>query len=211
MHSKDRCHHDVKPGNMLLDEHYRVKLCDLDSVKDLKAAKSRPRKALSARIPAVRGARVFERWHCLRCQMRCVLVCHVDVRSGYRQNTFRWNDLGTSLPRVADEDSRPTCRQHVRSRRWQVHQADAGMVHESDDRPSMPAIVHKLQRICEFQGLLHYKPRRTQCKRWFRNRGKGSAAARTEKKDPERKGRSHCTVETGNEAKIEAQTGAGRP
>ena len=22
MHSKERCHHDVKPGNMLLDEHY---------------------------------------------------------------------------------------------------------------------------------------------------------------------------------------------
>ena len=70
--------------------------------------------------------------------MRCVLVCHVNVRSIHRQNTFRWNDLGTSLPRVADEGLAAQ-QEHVGSRRWQVHQADAeGMVHETDDRPSMP-------------------------------------------------------------------------
>ena len=39
MHLKQQCHHDIKPGNMLIDDRFNVKICDLDSVKDLNAPK----------------------------------------------------------------------------------------------------------------------------------------------------------------------------
>ena len=31
MHLKQKCHHDIKPGNMLLDDRYNVKICDLET------------------------------------------------------------------------------------------------------------------------------------------------------------------------------------
>ena len=40
MHLKNKCHHDIKPSNMLLDDRFNVKICDLDAVKDLNAATS---------------------------------------------------------------------------------------------------------------------------------------------------------------------------
>ena len=45
MHLKNKCHHDIKPGNMLIDDRYNVKICDLDSVKDLTAATSKTTKS----------------------------------------------------------------------------------------------------------------------------------------------------------------------
>eukprot|EP00942_MAST-04A_sp_MAST-4A-sp1_P006697 g6697.t1 len=46
MHQKHICHHDIKPGNMLLDDRFNVKICDLDTVKDLSAATSKTTKSV---------------------------------------------------------------------------------------------------------------------------------------------------------------------
>ena len=186
MHSKQRCHHDVKPGNMLLDEHYRVKLCDLDSVKDLKAATSKTTKstvgAHTKQYVApeyLKGGIAYD----AKCDVFSFAMSCTEVATG--KTPFDGMTLEQVSHELRTKDSRPNIPDNMYDlvdgkyiklmrKAWSTN---------PDDRPSMPAIVHKLQRICKISGAFHhYKPRRHQCKRWFKSRGKGSAAAQDREK-----------------------------
>ena len=109
---------------------------------------------------AVRGARVFERWHCLRCQMRRVFV----AMSMYEVATGKTPFDGMTSEQVSHElrtkDSRPNIPDNMYDL---VDGKYIKLMREAwstnpDDRPSMSTITRTLQHICKNSGPFHYKP-----------------------------------------------------
>jgi serine/threonine protein kinase len=160
MHLKNKCHHDIKPGNMLIDDRYNVKICDLDSVKDLQAAKSKTTKSTVGVHTKQYTAPEY-----LKGGIAYNYICDVFsfAMSMYEVATGKKPFKGMTPDQIANElmskDSRPPIPDNMRElvdgkyiklmkKAWST---------DPNDRPSMKEIVQEMQKICKASGVSKVK------------------------------------------------------
>eukprot|EP00943_MAST-04B_sp_MAST-4B-sp1_P008381 g8381.t1 len=155
MHLKRKCHHDVKPGNMLVSDRYHVKVCDLDSVKDLIATDSKTTKstvgAHTKQYTApeyLKGGTVYN----FKCDVFSFAMSMYEVATG--KTPFKGMTPDQVANALMSKDARPELPNNIYDLvdgKYIKLMRNAWKTNPTD-RPSMEEIANELQLICNLSG-----------------------------------------------------------
>eukprot|EP00943_MAST-04B_sp_MAST-4B-sp1_P006645 g6645.t1 len=155
MHQKHICHHDIKPGNMLLDDRFNVKICDLDAAKDLAAATQKTTKSVvgghTTQYTApeyLKGGKSYDN----ACDVFSFAMSMYEVATG--KAPFEGKTQAQITTELVTNDARPGIPDdmydlvdgefiHLMQQAWSTNPGE---------RPTMKKIAKTLHKICKESG-----------------------------------------------------------